>query len=72
MKPAAHQRPHAGSEFCQREGFCEIAVRASVQTFHALFHQTTRGQHQYRSLDACLSQFAADLDAAEARQTDVQ
>src|SRR5262249_22592904 len=72
VQPAPHERTHASEEFGKNEWFREVIISPGVQALDALFHKAARGQHEHRRFGTLLPQFAADLDAAHARQADVQ
>src|SRR5262249_52973263 len=72
MRSAANERTHAGKKLGQDKRLGQIVVSASIQAFHTLFHQATGGEHHNRSLNFLLAQLPANVDAAHARQADVQ
>src|ERR1700674_4662037 len=72
MEASSHKRPHTRQEFCQDKGLGEIVVSTGVQPFHPLLDQASSREHQDRSFYPSLAQLAADFDAAQARQSDIE
>ena len=69
---APQQGPHPGLQFGQIEGLGQVVVGALVQPAHAVGQGVERGEHQHRHLQLALTQPAQHLQAAQARQADVQ
>ncbi len=72
VEAAAHERAHSSKELCQGKRLSEVVIGAGVQSGDPLLDQASRGEHQNRSFDALLAQFAANLETAHARQPNIQ
>src|SRR6266550_1762833 len=69
---APGKRSNSRDQLAEREGLGEIVVSANFQTGHAVVHRVARGEHQYGCRDLTLSQLAAEIESAAARQHDVE
>src|SRR5437899_8302444 len=69
---AAQQGIDTGQKFLHCERFREIVVSANIETPHAIFYCSTRGEHQYRCHDVFSTHLAADLDPINTGQHHVE
>ena len=69
---APGERPQAGGQLGEGKGFDQVVVGAGVETGDAVGDAIARGQQQDRRLDARRAQPAADLEAVDAGQHDVE
>ena len=67
----AQQRPDPGQQLLALEGLDQVVVGAAVEAVDAVLGLGAGGQHQDRHV-AVGAQPAADLDAVEARQAEVE
>src|SRR5258708_7335701 len=72
VEAAADECAHTCEEFRQHKWLGEVIVSASVQAFYPLLDQTSSREHQNRSFNPPLAQFAADFEATEVRQANIE
>ena len=70
--PAPGERAQARQQLGERERLRQVVVGAGVEPGDAILDRVARGQHQHRRPDAALPQPAADLDAVDAGQHQVE
>ncbi|MNN59878.1 hypothetical protein D3C81_1750280 [compost metagenome] len=70
---APDQCLEAGFEFDQGKRFDQVIIGTDFEADQLVLHRIARGQHQYRRCQALfLAQLAADFDAIQARQFEVE
>src|SRR5258708_4048558 len=72
VEAAADECAHTSEEFRQHKWLGEVIVSACVQAFYPLLDQTSSREHQNRSFNPPLAQFAADFEATEVRQANIE
>src|SRR6478735_7540048 len=71
-RAAPQQGAHARQQLLALERLDEIVVGADVKTLHARLQRVAGGEHQDRRVIAVVAQALGDVDAVQARQTEVQ
>ena len=69
---AAQVRLDARQQLGHLERLGDVVVGAELEADHLVDHLAARRQHDHRRLDAALAQLAADVEAAHARQHQVE
>jgi len=72
MEAAPHERPDTREKFGEHKRFREVVIGSRIETFDFLLDKTAGSEHQHRSLDTPLPQFAADFYASHPGQPNIQ
>src|SRR2546425_20688 len=68
----SNQRAHASEQFGDGERLGQVVIGAGIKAFDSLFDKCASREHKNGSVDARAAKYAANLDAAQARQSDVE
>ena len=68
----ADQRPEAGNDFVDREGFAEIVIRSEVEAFDPFIDLAPRSEYEDRGSNSALPKAAEDAEAITSREHDVE
>src|SRR5947207_8325917 len=66
------ERANSSEQFGYREWLRHVIIRARIQTLHSLLDEAARGEHQNRSIHAGITQFAANLQSTQPRESDIE
>ena len=66
------ERTNSREQFGYGEWFRQVIVCARIQTFDSLLDETARGEHQNGSIHSGITQFAANLQSTQPRESNVE